>query len=46
MLRPAAAVQERETVEVFLELSKGQDVDGFDADLDPSVKWKLPQEAP
>ncbi|KAM6163399.1 ATP-binding cassette sub-family A member 9 [Rhynchocyon petersi] len=33
--------------QVFLELSKEQELDGFDEELDPSVKWKLlPQEEP
>uniref|UniRef100_A0A8C0XRH2 ABC transporter domain-containing protein n=1 Tax=Castor canadensis TaxID=51338 RepID=A0A8C0XRH2_CASCN len=33
--------------QVFLELSKDQELDGFDEELDPSVKWKLlPQEEP
>ncbi|XP_013003072.1 ATP-binding cassette sub-family A member 9 isoform X2 [Cavia porcellus] len=33
--------------QVFLELSKEQELDDFDEDLDPSVKWKLlPQEEP
>lgn len=31
--------------QVFLELSKEQELDGFEEELDPSVKWKLlPQE--
>uniref|UniRef100_A0A8C0LEE4 ATP binding cassette subfamily A member 9 n=1 Tax=Canis lupus dingo TaxID=286419 RepID=A0A8C0LEE4_CANLU len=33
--------------QVFLELSKEQELDDFDEELDPSVKWKLlPQEDP
>ncbi|XP_003417336.2 ATP-binding cassette sub-family A member 9 isoform X1 [Loxodonta africana] len=33
--------------QIFLELSKEQELDGFDEELDPSVKWKLlPQEEP
>ncbi|EHB02730.1 ATP-binding cassette sub-family A member 8-A [Heterocephalus glaber] len=33
--------------QVFLELSKEQEMDDFDEELDPSVKWKLlPQEEP
>ncbi|ELW67447.1 ATP-binding cassette sub-family A member 8, partial [Tupaia chinensis] len=33
--------------QVFLELSREQELEGFDEELDPSVKWKLlPQEEP
>lgn len=33
--------------QVFLELSKEQELDDFDEELDPSVRWKLlPQEDP
>ncbi|KAM9597855.1 ABC-type organic anion transporter ABCA8 isoform 1-T1 [Trichechus inunguis] len=33
--------------QVFLELSKEQELDDFDEEIDPSVKWKLlPQEEP
>ncbi|XP_064351691.1 ABC-type organic anion transporter ABCA8-like [Camelus dromedarius] len=39
-------IMEPSSPAVLLELSKEQDLDGFEEGRDPSVQWKLPAEEP